>query len=77
MFGYNHHRLNDGLRTTAAVLILPVLIPLLVQAQQSPGGTETDRRFAEMTALIQKLQARGLGLSKMRGGAREPRIGDN
>jgi hypothetical protein len=58
MYGYNYHRPNRSLRTTAALFILSGLIPLRVHAQESPGGTETDRRFAEMTALIQKLQAR-------------------
>jgi Putative beta-barrel porin-2, OmpL-like. bbp2 len=58
MFGCNYHGLNHKFRTITAMLILPALTPLLVQAQQSTGGSETDRRFAEMTALIQRLQAR-------------------
>src|ERR1019366_3858763 len=60
MFGYNYHRFNFNhrFRTITAMFILPALIPLLVQAQQSAGGSEADRRFAEMTALIQRLQAR-------------------
>jgi hypothetical protein len=60
MFGYNYHgfNFNHRFRTITAMFILPALIPLLVQAQQSAGGSEADRRFAEMTALIQRLQAR-------------------
>ena len=58
MFGCNDLGFNHKFRTITAMLILPALAPLLIQAQQSPGETETDRRFAEMTALIQKLQAR-------------------
>ena len=54
MFGCNNHKFG----TITAMLILPALAPWLVQARQSAEGTETDRRFAEMTALIQKLQAR-------------------
>jgi hypothetical protein len=58
MYGYNYNRIYCIAKRTAATLILPVLIPLMVHAQQSVGETETERRFAEMTALIQKLQAR-------------------
>jgi hypothetical protein len=58
MFVDNYRGLNRSRRKTAAILVLPLLVPLLAHAQQSTGGEETDKRFAEMTALIQRLQAR-------------------
>ena len=57
MFGFRFARLKLVLRRSAVMFLLPALMPLVVNAQQNPE-TETDRRFAEMSALIQKLQAR-------------------
>ncbi len=57
MFGLRKNRPNLVLRKYAAMFMLQALIPSLVHAQQNTQA-ETERRLDEMTALIQKLQAR-------------------
>jgi Putative beta-barrel porin-2, OmpL-like. bbp2 len=58
MYHYRQTGTYARLRTTLAALCLAAILPFSAPAQEKIPGSDTDNRIAELTTLVQKLQAR-------------------